>query len=233
MEQLRKSVQNCKDIIETLRKIDKDKIHKMYEFNFISKDDTLDLIKKINLLTKSIHSSFLLDDKNEYENLTELKLYKIVKMKLEFISISYNYPRRDIDDNIYGIQCIITRKKAAIDNIVNIGIEDIMEYIHFYERNENIIKCEDLDKDKKNTYTTFYGIKQVEPIDDRTTVMIIAKTNKSNETEYTNVLHPIEFNGFKTYKLIVSMGVAFYETAEGGIRVMLYSNGFALGNLYL
>ena len=37
----------------------------------------------------------------------------------------------------------------------------------------------------------------------------------------------------KLIKLITSMGVAFYETNEGGIRVVLYSNGFVLGNFYL
>src|SRR6266853_633152 len=102
MDKLKDVVNDCKFIIETLRKIDKDKIHKIYEFNFVSKDDTLDLIKKIDLLTKLIHPSFTLDD-DEYENLTEIELYKIVKIKLSFIASSYNYPRGDIDNNIYGI----------------------------------------------------------------------------------------------------------------------------------
>jgi len=227
MEQIKDSVKNCKDIINAFKKIDEYKLQKLYEFNFISKDDTLDILKRINSIMKFRFSS-MSNENDEYENLTEIELYEIIITKLEAMLILYNDLR---NGDFYYISGYITKKKKFIDDYMDsVNIDNIIEYIQFYEGNDNIIKCEDLSKDKKNILIPFYGIKQIEPIDDRTTVMILSMPTKIRESELTNVLLPKEFNRLKTYKYINNLCVALYENKKViltscsilGVMVLVY-----------
>src|SRR6266853_298295 len=189
MEQIKRAVNGCKDIIETLKKIDDSTLQKLYEFNFLNNDDTQDLLNRI-------------DSKIKYDNLTDIELYEIIIIKLD----SLNESSKDLINDACSI---IANKKFIVDHIQPLEIKNKMIYVNLYERNGDNTKWEDLDKDKISRLTSVCGIKQIEPIDERTSVMILRTRYHWNDEamKFTNVLLPIEFNGFKTYKLLEGISV--------------------------
>src|SRR6266853_1319499 len=150
MEQIKRAVNDCKDIIETLKKIDVLTLQKLYEFNFLNTDDTLDLLNRID--SKIKYSS-----NDEYKNLTDIELYEIIIIKLD----SLNKASKDlINDACY----IISNKRFIVDRIYPLEIKNKMIYVNLYEQNKNIIKWEDLNKDKISRLTSVCGIKQIDSI---------------------------------------------------------------------
>src|SRR6266853_4650721 len=119
MEQIKRAVNGCKDIIETLKKIDVLTLQKLYEFNFLNTDDTLDLLNRID--SKIKYSS-----NDEYKNLTDIELYEIIITKLDSLNEASK-------DQINDVRSTIANKEFIVAHIQPLEIKNKMIYVNLYE----------------------------------------------------------------------------------------------------